>query len=130
MFLRSCPKNTEKNDCWALNVLGYWLNEHNKRPEVEVCPEDFIEKDDPELLNKWLSLFVIEVRKADGSHYPPATINLILCGLQRHMRCHNKSPVNIFTKHDTHFEVFVVQWSRSTNNYTVKVLGVKSSMLL
>ena len=34
-----------------------------------------------------------------------------------HMQHHNKSPVNIFGKHDTRFEDFMVQWSQSTNNY-------------
>ena len=78
-----------------------WLQECNKREDVEEhCPEDFLERDDAELLNKWLSLFVIELRKADGSRYPPATINLLLCGLQRYMRRNNESAVNIFDKHN------------------------------
>ena len=53
-----------------------------------------------ELLNKWLSLFMMEVRKVDGSRYPPLLLHLILCGLQRYMRQNNDSPVNVFNKQD------------------------------
>ena len=54
-----------------------------------------------ELLNKWLS-FVMEVCKVDGFRYPPSSIHLILCGLQRYMH-QNDSLVNVFDKQDVHF---------------------------
>ena len=37
------------------------------------------------LLNRWLSRFVAEVRRADGEAYPPRTIHQLLSGLQRSM---------------------------------------------
>ena len=96
------PKNTEKNDRWALNVFRKWMSTRNRRSESK-CPDDIIQRDDAELLNKWLSLFVSEVRKSDGTKYPPQTIHLILCGLQRYMRRHNAAPVSIFDKTDVRF---------------------------
>ena len=77
------PKNTEKNDRWALGVCRAWITERNRRC-VEKCPDNLLEQDDTnaELMSKWLSLFVLEVRKSDGSKYPPQSIHLILCGLQ------------------------------------------------
>ncbi len=47
--------------------------ERNKRCE-ELCLENLLDRDDADLLNKWLSLFVMEVCKVDGSRYPPASI--------------------------------------------------------
>ena len=75
------PKNTEKNDRWAINTFKAWRCERNERCE-ELCGEYVLESCDAELLNKWLSLFVMEVRS--GSRYPPASIHLLLCGLQRY----------------------------------------------
>ena len=91
-------KNTEKNDRWALNAFRAWKSERNDRCESK-CP-DVLERDDAELLNKWLSLFVLEVRKSDGTQYPPQSI---LCGLQRYMRRNNAHPVSIFDKSDVLF---------------------------
>ena len=54
-------------------------------------------------MSKWLSLFVLEVRKSDGSKYSPQSIHLILCGLQRYMRRTNATPVSLFDKHDVRF---------------------------
>ena len=50
-----------------------------------------------------LSLFTIEVRKKDGSKYPPASIHLLLCGLQHIMRHNNRCPFDIFDKKDVRF---------------------------
>ena len=37
-------------------------------------------------LTHWLSRFVVEVRKVDGTEYPPNTLHHIVAGLQRHLR--------------------------------------------
>ena len=79
------PKNTQKNDQWALRALTEWITERNKRCS-DKCPMDILHTEDAESLAKWLSLFTIELRKKDGSKYPLATIHLILCALQRIMR--------------------------------------------
>ncbi len=41
---------------------------------------------DPEQLNHWLSVFVVETRQTTGEPYPPATIHSILSGILRYMR--------------------------------------------
>ena len=45
----------------------------------------------------------MEVRKVDGTRYPPASIHLLLCGLQRYMCRTNDSFVTIFDKNDVRF---------------------------
>ena len=63
------PKNTK----WALAYFNTWRQSRNKRfsgnPEKQV-PGNFLEgTDDPAALCKWLTLYVAETRKQDGSKY-------------------------------------------------------------
>ena len=67
---------------------------------------DILETEDAESLAKWLSLFVIEFRKKDGSKYPPASIHPILCGLQHIIWQNNSHPFDIFDKKDVRFRDF------------------------
>ena len=43
------------------------LGEKSTMSTVNACPYDVLEQEDAELLYKWLSLFVLEVRKGDGT---------------------------------------------------------------
>lgn len=94
------PKNTRKNDQWALSTFMAWIKQRNQRSRSEQCSKYILESDDAECLSKWLSLFTIETRKKDGSKYPPASVHLLLCGLQRIMRRNNHQPFDIFAKRD------------------------------
>lgn len=38
------------------------------------------------------------LRNKDGSEYPPATVHVLLCGLQRIMHCESGQPFEIFAK--------------------------------
>ena len=58
-------------------------------------PEDLLVNGTAGTLNYWLSLFVLETRKKDGSQYPCRTLNLLLAGLKRHMRAVNPYCVDI-----------------------------------
>ena len=100
------PKNTQKNDQWALTAFMDWMEQRNKRSLHDQCPKNVLETEDARCLSKWLSLFIIEVRKKDGGKYPPATIHLLLCGLQRIMRRENRQPFDIFDKKDVRFRDF------------------------
>ena len=57
-------------------------------------PSDVLTSGDAVALNKWLSLFVIEVRRQDGNKYPSKIIDLLLAGLKRHMKEINPSTPN------------------------------------
>ena len=61
------PKKTKKNNHWALNNFYSWLQQRSKQQPEDPCPTDILLTKEPELLNKWLSLFVLETRKLDGS---------------------------------------------------------------
>ena len=78
-----------------------WIHERNTS-SADRCPQDILKTDVTVLLAKWLSLFVIEVCKKDGTEYLPATIHFLLisCGLQRIMRHNNDHQFDIFNKKD------------------------------
>ena len=74
--------NTRKSTSWAVRVFQSWREQRNKHV-TEQCPEKLLEKPTVELLNYWLSRFVVEVCCEDEKPYPPASINNILAGLYR-----------------------------------------------
>ena len=117
-------KNTQKSDEWARRALNEWITERNKCCGKK-CPRDILETKHAESFAKWLSLFTIELRKKDGSKYPPATIHLILCGLQRIM-CHNNShPFDIFDKKDVRFRHFYDTMETTYQNLHKEGVGVE-----
>ena len=51
----------------------------------------------------WLTRFVLEMRKTDGTEYPPNTMHHIVCGVMRHLRC-TKPDIDFFK--DAEFSSF------------------------
>ena len=47
-------------------------------------------------LQYWLVRFVLEVRKQDGSEYPPQTLHHLCSGLVRYLRLHGHPALDIF----------------------------------
>ncbi|XP_064384924.1 zinc finger MYM-type protein 2-like isoform X2 [Halichondria panicea] len=79
----------------------------NMEDEFNKCPEDLLVKMDPEQLNHWLSIFIVETRKVTGEPYPPTTIHSILSGILRYMRSLDaKKCPNFFAKKDPRFQTF------------------------
>ena len=52
----------------------------------------------------WMSRFILEVRKKDGSEYPPNTLHHICCGILHHLRESGRPDIDIFK--DTLFADF------------------------
>lgn len=92
------PDNTRKNTAWALKVFTEW-----RFAREEKCPEDVLTCGKADVLNYWLPRFVNEARKADGSPYPPRTINQILAALQRYMLGENHLLPRFLNRHDATF---------------------------
>ena len=66
-------------------------------------PSDILTSCDAAALNRWLSLFVIEARKQDGTRYPSKTIDMLLSGLKCHMKEINPSSPNFLSEEDDRF---------------------------
>ena len=75
---------------------------HKEHPGDPV-PVDVLTCVDATILNKWLSLYIIETRKRDGQRYPTSTQNLFLCGLKRHMKKLNPLVPNFLDENDSRF---------------------------
>ena len=87
------PKNTAASTKWVLANFNRWRQSRNKRfsgnPEKQV-PGNFLEgTDDPATLCKWLTLYIAETRKQDGSKYSPKTLYSLLTGLLWHSHAQN-----------------------------------------
>ena len=43
-----------------------------------------------------ISRFNLEVRKKDGTEFPPESLHHLVCGIQRHLRFHGNPAVDFF----------------------------------
>ena len=76
------PKSTSMMTRWAFKNLHDWFKNYNVRNPENHCPEDVLSPGcKPEPLNKWLSVFITEIRTKDGSPYPPRSIHSLLTGI-------------------------------------------------
>ena len=93
------PKNTQVNTKWAMNNFEQWMQWHNCQDGSEACPDFVLSPEcSPELINKWLSVYVCETRNKSGGDYPPKTLYSLLTGILRHMKSLNPSYPNFLEK--------------------------------
>ena len=106
------PKKTRKNNNWAARAWGawsIWRNQNvNECEKFRNVPRDIIDCSSKEELGYWLSRFVLETRKQDGSEYPYQSLYGLCTGLQRVLREDDKfCGVHIFDDKDKDFKRFV-----------------------
>jgi hypothetical protein len=97
------PKNTKRNNTWAINNFTEWKRHRNLQNPDDPVPEDLLECHDPATVNKWLCRYVLETRQENGSNYPPKSIYSLLCGIQRVTR-ENNVPFSFLDKNDLRFK--------------------------
>ena len=74
--------STEKNIKWLLKCFNEWWYARNEnRKAIDKCPDDLLEVQYPEALNKWIATFIAEVCHVDGERYPPKSIHQLLSGI-------------------------------------------------
>ena len=96
------PKKTQHSTNWAVNAFTTWLEDRNKIENIEKCPTNILLTQEPTILNKWLKIFIIEVRKVNSDPYPPKTLYMMLSGILRYMRSVKPDCPNILSK-ENHF---------------------------
>ena len=96
------PANTEASTRWAWRNFNAWALNCSSRSSSEAVPADLLQSHDASLVCKWLSRFVLETRKTDGSSYPPATLRSLVSGLNRVLQS-NKAPFSVLDKSDHRF---------------------------
>lgn len=91
--------NTRKNTIWAYNVFSAWRKERGS--DVPNITEM-----DATALQFWLSRFVVEARKQDGSEYPAKSVYYLVCGLLRFLRDRGIYAMNFLDEKDIRFANF------------------------
>ena len=87
------PKNTQQDTKFCLNLWEQWsLNRQSTTGEQIGSILSLT----PQQLNYWLTRFILEVRKRDGSQYPPNTIHHITAGIMRYLRWNGKPNIDLF----------------------------------
>ena len=72
------PDNTKANTEWSVCVFNEWAAWRRTARADDAVPRNILFSCDAVALNKWLSLFIVEARKKDGSRYPSKTLTLLL----------------------------------------------------
>ena len=80
----SVPANTRMNSNWAMNV---W-REYRSKQNPSDAPSYILTMGVNDL-DKWLSRFVLEVRRKDGKVYPPNSLHQLCCGLLHSIQEYN-----------------------------------------
>lgn len=104
------PKNTSASTRWAFKNLGDWFVAHNSEATSndDRCPDDVLSPScSPEVLNRWLCVFVSETRGHNGEPYPSRTLYAILTGIIRYMRSNNPNYPNFLEKKSPAFVEFM-----------------------
>jgi len=108
------PQNTRNTTKWSVKIFEEWQRfRSNKvvRNESISFPCSNIEDIEnltvnltdmsPNTLNFWMTKFVGEVANKAGGRYPPKTLYIIVCGINRHLQEINaENGINIMNKSD------------------------------
>ena len=88
------PKTTQKDTLWCIRLWNEWRKERNSRTEEQI-PLDIVGLS-PAVLQRWLSRFVLEVRKKCGTAYPPDSLYHVICGIMRFIRQNGRPEIDFF----------------------------------
>ena len=115
LLSETVPKNTVYNTKWAVNVLlsgriREWTKKRNWKHHAggngleSTNVKDLsvpLEHMPADSLNFWLCKFICEVAKQTGERYPPKTLYLLTCGINRHLgNVQGEKAFNILEKSD------------------------------
>ena len=123
------PKKTRQANNWTLSLWKDWVKYRNSRPETflegEQIPEDISQLSNARL-DFWLQRFIVEIRRKDGTPYPPNTLTQIVAGLQRHLRnvCTGRQ-FNFFKDNDNDFVEFRKTLDAKMKELTSKGIGIQ-----
>ena len=85
----SMPKKTRNDMDYCMRIWMEWKECRNIKTETTAMTK--VE------LNEALCRFVLEIRKKDGSEYPPNTVHHICCGIMRYLRTEGQPQINFFS---------------------------------
>ena len=89
----SIPKKTQLDTDYCYRIWKEWRAYRNSIGQRQVPELETMENTE---MNDWLCHFILEIRKKDGTEYPPNTIHHIVCGIMRHLRNTAKPGIDFF----------------------------------
>lgn len=110
-------KNTRRNTNWAKRTWDEWAAWRGNIPDLT--------KMNVSDLNHFLSCFVLECRRKDGSEYPAATLYQISAGLLRYMRDNGVTDLNFLDNNDKRFYNFRKTLDARMKEISSKGIGLK-----
>ena len=119
---------------WCLSVWKEWAQERIKNCDPEEQSHKLLPcftEMEAEEMNFWLSRFVVEARKKDGTDYPPNTLYQLCSGLGRALKQADRADIKLFD--DSKFCSFMTTLDsrtkqlKATGNFEVKQAEVIST---
>ncbi len=90
---KGIPKKTQEDTKYCLNIWVEWRKHRQQTTGDTIATLQEMTRDE---LQHWLTRFILEARKRDGSVYPPNTLHHICSGLMRHLRWTGKPQIDFF----------------------------------
>ena len=127
------PLKTRYQNNWGVAVWKQWAEWRNGIVD-ETLPENFesvpLDVNDltEEKLGFWLARFVLEVKKKNGSDYPPYSLYQICCAIQRAFNDRSSGKfknATIFDRNNPHFYKFYEALDSRMRELTQQGIGVK-----
>ena len=91
------PLKTQKDTKYCVGVWESWREYRNSTTGAAIAPLTELNHSE---LDHWLTRFILEVRKKDGSEFPPNSLHHICCGLMRHLRWNGQPSIDFFAHGD------------------------------
>lgn len=125
------PKKTQESTMWAFNIYKAWAKFRNSQlqtlsEEYPFAPVEELKTASKKEINFWLTRFILEINKGDGTPYPANSLYLIACGLLRYFRDNlNRCDVNILAKGNPDFQSFRNSLDSRMKEMTASAIGNK-----
>ena len=82
--------------------MSWRLNRIKIAETLDECPSKLAEMSKANLC-KWLSRFIVEIRRNDGKPYTGNTLHQILCGIQHYLREETGDAIDFFSDREFFF---------------------------
>ena len=82
----SVPKKTCQQTKWCVSTWEEWHTYRLSKAKCDAEKPPRLEEMSHQQLDYWISCFIMEAKKKDGSDYIGETLHNMVCGLQRHLR--------------------------------------------
>lgn len=121
------PAKTKANTDWGMRVWSQWASERAVKVDGSRSPVSTpLLQMSPEDLAYWMGKFVLEVRKRDGTEYPPKTVYALVCCFKRYFEENGIHEINPLNTGDSRFGNFRVTLDAEMKRLHGIGLGTKS----